>query len=41
VATTALATGAGVAGDYLEGSFLENNENKKVAQYGEALKENA
>ncbi|HGL3662666.1 TPA: hypothetical protein ACKEVR_003358 [Acinetobacter baumannii] len=41
VATTTLATGAGVAGDYLEGSFLENNENKKVAQYGEALKENA
>lgn len=41
MSTTALATGAGVAGDYLEGSFLENNENKKVAQYGEALKENA
>ncbi|HFV9234620.1 MULTISPECIES: hypothetical protein [Acinetobacter calcoaceticus/baumannii complex] len=41
VATTTLATGAGVAGDYLEGSFLENNENKKVAQYGEVLKENA
>lgn len=41
VATTALATAAGSAGDYLEGSFLENNENKKVAQYGEALKENA
>lgn len=30
-----------VAGDYLEGSFLKTNENKKVAQYGEALKENA
>ena len=41
VGTTALATAAGSAGDYLEGSFLENNENKKVAQYGEALKENA
>lgn len=41
LATTTLATGAGVAGDYLEGSFLESNENKKVAQYGEALKENA
>lgn len=41
VATTTLATGAGIAGDYLEGSYLENNENKKVAQYGEALKENA
>lgn len=41
VATTALATAAGSAGDYVEGSFLENNENKKVAQYGEALKENA
>lgn len=41
VATTALATGAGVAGDYLEGSFLKTNENKKIAQYGEALKENA
>ena len=41
VATTALATGAGVAGDYLEGLFLKTNENKKVAQYGEALKENA
>lgn len=41
VATTALATAAGSAGDYIEGSYLENNENKKVAQYGEALKENA
>ncbi len=41
VGTTALATAAGSAGDYLEGSFLEKNENKKVAQYGEALKENA
>lgn len=41
VATTALATGAGVAGDYLEGTYLEDNKNKKVAQYGEALKENA
>lgn len=41
VATTALATAAGSAGDYVEGSFLENNANKKVAQYGEALKENA
>ncbi|WP_180057960.1 hypothetical protein [Acinetobacter sp. YH12141] len=41
VATTALATGAGVAGDYVEGSYLENSGNKKVAQYGEALKENA
>lgn len=41
VATTALATGAGSAGDYLEGSYLEDHQNKKVAQYGEALKENA
>lgn len=41
VATTALSTAAGSAGDYVEGSYLENNENKKVAQYGEALKENA
>ena len=41
VATTALSTVAGSAGDYVEGSYLENNKNKKVAQYGEALKENA
>jgi hypothetical protein len=41
VATTALSTAAGSAGDYVEGSYLENNENKTVAQYGEALKENA
>lgn len=41
VATTALATAAGSAGDYIEGSYLEQNSNKKVAQYGEALKENA
>lgn len=41
VATTALGTAAGSAGDHIEGSYLENNENKKVAQYGEALKENA
>ncbi|TCH65474.1 hypothetical protein [Acinetobacter sp. ANC 4862] len=41
VATTALSTAAGSAGDYVEGSYLENNKNKKVAQYGEALKENA
>ena len=41
LATTTLATAAGSAGDYVEGSYLENNENKKVAQYGEALKENA
>lgn len=41
VASTALSTVSGIAGDYLEGSYLENNENKKVAQYGEAIKENA
>ncbi|WP_166167036.1 hypothetical protein [Acinetobacter sp. SA01] len=41
VATTALSTAAGSAGDYLEGSYLEDHKNKKVAQYGEALKENA
>lgn len=41
IATTALSTAAGSAGDYLEGSYLEDHKNKKVAQYGEALKENA
>lgn len=41
VTTTALAVGAGSAGDYLEGSYLEDHQNKKVAQYGEALKESA
>lgn len=41
VGTTILSTAAGSAGDYVEGSYLENSGNKKVAQYGEALKENA
>ncbi|WP_347460879.1 hypothetical protein ABEF79_00965 [Acinetobacter sp. ANC 7454] len=41
VATTILSTAAGSAGDYVEGSYLENSGNKQVAQYGEALKENA
>ena len=40
-ATTAISTAAGSAGDYIEGSYLDNNKNKKIAQYGEALKENA
>lgn len=41
VGTTILSTAAGSAGDYVEGSYLENSGNKKVSQYGEALKENA
>lgn len=41
VATTAISTAAASAGDYIEGSYLDNNKNKKIAQYGEALKENA
>ncbi|WP_374527961.1 hypothetical protein [Acinetobacter sp.] len=41
VATTAIATGTGSAGDYLEGKYLEDHQNKAVAQYGESLKENA
>jgi len=41
VVTTTLAMGAGSSGDYLEGAYLEDHQNKKVAQYGEALKESA
>ncbi|OTU10933.1 transglycosylase [Acinetobacter pittii] len=41
VATTGLATAGGIAGDYVEGDYLKNNKNKKVAEYGELLQENA
>ncbi|EHU1357215.1 transglycosylase family protein [Acinetobacter baumannii] len=41
VATTGLATAGGIAGDYVEGDYLKNNKNKKVAEYGEQLQENA
>lgn len=41
VATTGLAIGGGAVGDYIEGSYLKENDIKKVAQYGEAMKENA
>lgn len=41
VATTGLATVGGVVGDYVEGDYLKGNTNKKIAEYGEQLQENA
>ncbi|MEB3790141.1 transglycosylase SLT domain-containing protein [Acinetobacter sp. IK40] len=40
VSTTGLAIGGGMVGDYVEGDYLKDSGIKKVAQYGEGLKEN-
>lgn len=41
VVTTGLATAGGAVGDYVEGDYLKGNTNKKIAEYGEQLQENA
>jgi len=41
VGTTGLAMAGGAVGDYVEGDLLKDNKNKKVAQYGKQLQENA
>lgn len=41
VATTGLAMAGGAVGDYVEGDLLKGDKNKKVAEYGAQLQENA
>ena len=41
IATTGLALAGGAVGDYVEGDLLKDNKNKKVAEYGAQLQENA